>query len=364
LYNSAERALIEEIRRETSFRIEEKEKEINIISSLLEEISAELRELYSGSRKLSPDEQKAAENRLKSLQEDYLAMMGHLQDERSRILEESRARETEVQTQIENRTRQSTPGAARGTVDAAHEMDRLSGEQRQSAAVEAQMVAFFSNLNGQIAENKFDEAAGTVQAMKDFLNTPAFQTLRSMRERKDIYAQAINSFEAMIHEARPGKQDITAGPPPQNDPNIEKMLADLEEKNAMLEQDLAGKNRTIAALNSGSSGSARLIAEKDRQITALNSGNNNLNRTIAEKDRQIAVLNSGNDNLNRTIAEKDRQITALNSGNADLNRTVKTQGDSLDKIKGIVWDKDLDDMSFNEIRDSVAQIQRALESLQ
>jgi chromosome segregation ATPase len=376
VYNSAERALIEEIRRETAFRIEEKEKEINLILSLLEKTSAELEELNSGNWELSA-EQQAAENRLKALLEDYRFTLGNLQNERSLILEESRMQEIGLQARF--RVRET---------DSAHsEMDGLSGEQKQAAAVETQMVAFFSNLNDQIVENKFDEAMETVQAIKDFLNTPAFQTLRTVQARKSIYAQAINSFETMILEARTDKPsaiaDTGALPPPQSDPGTEKMLAELEQKNARLEQSLAEKDKTITALSSGNTNSAQLLAEKDSQIASLRSDvarqttendsqiqslRSDMARQTTEKDSQIESLRS---DIARQTAEKDSQIASLRSDvarqttqNDNLNRTIKTQGDSLNRIREIVRDPDLDNMSPAAIRESVAQIQRALEAVQ
>ena len=85
VYNSAERALIEEIRKETASRIDAKESEIALVVSRLEGVDAELRELHSSNQELSV-EQIAAEERLTSLQAEYLAGLATLQDERSQIL--------------------------------------------------------------------------------------------------------------------------------------------------------------------------------------------------------------------------------------------------------------------------------------
>jgi len=373
VYNSAERALIEEIRRETSSRIEEKENEIKLISSQLEEINAELREFYSSDQKNA--DRQTAENRLKALQENYLAAMGRLQNERSQILEESRAREAEIQAQAKSRAGESAHNAEQASAAQA-ELDRLSAEQTQAAAVEAQMGAFFSNLNSQIAENKFNEAAETVKAMKDFLNAPAFQSLRSVQARKDMYAQAINSFETMIEEAR------------RNSTPEDERLAELEKKNTELEKDLAEKDKTIDALSSQGSGTARrlndlnntlqkqnsqLAADLDKQTKEKNNQINSLkterDKQLAEKDNQIASLKTDRDNQiaekDRQITEKDNQIASIRADNTrqvnDLNLTIRTQGDSLGRIKGIVSGKNIDAMALADIRESFVQIQNVME---
>jgi chromosome segregation ATPase len=327
VYNAAERALIEEIRKETSSRLEDKESEIYLISSQLESIDAELRVLTSGNGELSA-EQKAVENRLKTMREEHRTTLSSLQNDRSRILEESRMRESSLQAQLENRTRDFALAPEQGSagVDVNRdEIDRLSREQAQAAAVEAQIGALFTSLNGKIKENRLDEAAEIIKTMRSFLNTPAFQSLRSIQARKELYTQAINSFETMIEEARKNQAALASGIAP-TDEAVEKIVADLWEKNDKLEKE---------------------NAEKDRRIAAINSDGGNINRRLNE--------------LESTVSERDNRIRSLETTNNTQRQTIAEQKRSIDAIQEVVQGRNIRNMAVGELERSLERIQEALE---
>jgi septal ring factor EnvC (AmiA/AmiB activator) len=141
LYNSAERALIQEIRRETTQELKAKEREIGLILDKLTGVDEELRELYSSNQELTA-EQKAVEADLQRLQEEYRSSLSSLQDERSQILETSRIREANLRAQFDERANELKAQAeqSREALSSARiELERLSGDQEKGAAVEAQL---------------------------------------------------------------------------------------------------------------------------------------------------------------------------------------------------------------------------------
>jgi chromosome segregation ATPase len=332
VYNAAERALIEEIRKETSSRLKEKETEISLINSQLEGIDTELRELLSNNQELNT-EQKTTQSRLKSMQDAHRKALSSLQEERSDILEEARTRESSLQAQLEGRIRElalASQSAAGGDVSY-DEIDRLSREQTQAAAVEAQMAALFTSLNNKINLNQFDEAAEVVKTMRSFLNTPAFRGLRSIQERKELYTQAINSFEKIIDEARRNQAALSSGIAPTND-DAEKVNADLWDRIGRLEKEIADKDKTLASLNSGSGDSQRRITELQREAT--------------EKDGQIRSLQASNNTLTRD--------------NATLSQTNANQKRAIDTIQDVVKGEPLKDRSWAQLERDTERIQEAL----
>jgi chromosome segregation ATPase len=362
VYNSAERALIEEIRKETSSRLEAKEREIALINSKLASIDTELQGLYSNDGEWDEYKQ-AAEDQLKATQEEYLATLAQLQDERSRILEESRTREASLQMQLENRTRElalvSQQSAA--AIDLArNELARLSVEQTQDTAVEAQMEAFFINLNTQITENRLDDAAATVKSMRNFLNTPGFQSLRSVQARRELYTQAINSFETIIETARKNPTSTVAGSgtPPDN---VEKLLADLQDKNTLLEQNLIEKDKTIESLSSGESGMTRRITELEGSVTALRTMSTALEASSNEKNTRIQSLENENATLNQTVNARSTTITRLENENNALNQAVNARNNTITRIEDVVQGKAIADMTIGELTESLARIREALQ---
>jgi chromosome segregation ATPase len=355
VYNTAERALIDTIRKETSSRLETKENEISVITSQLEDIDAQLRELHSSNKELSV-EQKTAEDQLKSLQTEYRSALASVQDERSRILEESRAREASLQSQLESRTRElalvSKQNAA--IVDLAfNEMEQLSGEQNQTAIVEAQMGAFFANLNNKINENRLDEASEIVQSMRNFLNTPAFQGLRAIQARKEMYAQTINTFETLIEEMRRNQAALATGVM-SLDRSAEKTLADLKEENDQLKK----------TMQMSSSDTVKQLAEMKKKVDGLENDKKTLTASSAEKENQIKALNRETERLNGVIQDRENTIAARNNTITVNDRTIANRNDVLGRIRSeIEGGKAVDDMSFNEIRESLAKIQNAMRGL-
>ena len=343
VYNSAERALIEEIRKETSSQLEEKENEIAQIAGKLEDIDLELQELYSSNQELTA-EQQAAEKQLRSLQDEYRNTLTNLHDERSNILEEAREREVILQTQLENRTRElaMTAEQSAAAIDhARNEMDRLGREQAQASSIEAQMSAFFANLNTQIRENRLDKASETLQSMRQFLNIPAFTAISSMQARKELYAQAIDSFETLIEDAR---KNPYAG---STDDTADKILADLREQNARLERDLAGKNETITALSSEGTGAAQRLADLENSVSALRTTNTALEQSTSEKDSRINSL--------------ETEVNRLTPEVSALNQTVTARDNTITNVREILQGADLANMSYNQLNESLERIQQALE---
>jgi chromosome segregation ATPase len=344
VYNTAERELIAAIRAETFSRLESKESEISQMSAKLAGIDSELQTLYANSNELNAD-QMADGNRLKSLQEEYRSSLSLLQDERSNILEESRSREASLQAQLESRTRELAIVAEQSitAIDVARgEMDRLSREQSQAAAIEAQMGALFANLNNKIRENQFDEAVEIIHTMRSFLNTPSFQGIRSIQERKELYTQTINSFETMVEAARRNSGAAVVETVTVTDENAEKVLADLIAKNTQLEQTVREKELTISALSSGD--------KKDQRITELESSNN--------------TLRNMSDTFERNSAERLEQVRRLEREKQDLQGQVKSRTDAITEIQTILQGgKPLADMTFNELNEMSAQISEVLRNV-
>jgi chromosome segregation ATPase len=312
VYNSAERALIEEIRKETESRIAAKEQEIALIVSKLEGVDEELRELYSSNQELSA-EQLAVEDRLRSLQAEYRSSLIVLQDERSSILEDSRSRETSLRAQLEARIRELAAASERNESalsSARSELEWLSREQEKAAAIEAQLGGSFAVVNGQILKNQLAEALETLRVMRDFLNTPAFQAIRSIQARKDLYAQAIDSMEAMVEETR---RNQVSGQPSGVD--TEQSLTELMSENARLEENIAGLTRTIEAVNSQGSGLTLRLTELESQAADLRTAN-------SELQTRAASLETERTSLTQTVAARDNTITELRSQNAARDNTI------------------------------------------
>jgi chromosome segregation ATPase len=313
VYNSAERALIEEIRRETASRIAAKEQEIASIVSKLADVDMELQKLHSSNEELSA-EQLAAEEQLTALKTEYHSSLAILQDERSLILEDARAREANLRAQLEARIRELAAASEQNEAalsSAQSELERLSAEQQTAASIEAQMAGYFALVNDRIRESEFTAAAETLGSMRGFLNTPAFQGIRSIQARKDLYAQAINAMEAIVEAAIKSQSAFSLS----GAEAAETALAELQEKNAMLEESVTALSRTVEAASSQGSSLTRRLSELESQAAALRSTN-------ADLEKRAVSLEGEKITLSQTVADRETAINDLRSQNAARDNTI------------------------------------------
>ena len=316
VYNSAERALIEEIRKETASRIAAKEEEIVSVVSKLADVDAELQKLHSSNEELSA-EQLAAEEQLTALREAYNSSLVTLQDERSLILEDARAREAGLRAQLEARIRElaavSQENAA-ALSSAQSELERLSAEQETAASIEAQMAGYFVLVNDHIRKSEFAAAAETLRSMRAFLDTPSFQGIRSIQVRKNLYVQVIGSIEAVVEEAVKNQIALPSLSAAAQDDAAE-ALAELQEENARLEESVAALSRSVEAANSQGSGLTRRITELESATAGLRAANSDL-------ERRAASLEDERTTLSQTLAARETAISDLRSQNAARDNTI------------------------------------------
>ncbi|MCL1954541.1 MAG: hypothetical protein FWF68_03235 [Spirochaetes bacterium] len=302
VYNLTEKALIEEIRRDTAQKIAVKDTEISTIASRLEEVDAQLAQLQSSAHELT-EEQLTAQERLIALQTSYREELSVLQEERSQILEDSRVKEARLRSQLEERTRELTM-VRQSTSD---ELERLTNEQQIIAAIDAQLAGGLASVSDLVNEGQYDKAAQVVESLYNFCNNNSMSSIRSYQLRKEIYNRTIDSMDTVIDEMRKFRSANADG------------IA-LFEKNAKLEETLSEMQKTVDAFSSGSTTQTRRLKELEDSVSALRSSVASYESSAAEKDRTISSLETEKSQLNRTVADlqavnttREQEITRLRS---------------------------------------------------
>ncbi|MCL2191504.1 MAG: hypothetical protein FWB79_05910 [Treponema sp.] len=208
VFSDTERRLIDEIRRETSASLAAKDLEINMLLASLSDIEAQLKALALGGEALTP-EQLEIQERLVSEQEERRAELAIAREDRSRILDGAWSRETTLRAQLvaveERRQGDDELDAARA------ELAELARDQAQAAAMESQVTGLFAGIYRQVAESNFFEAEQTIGNLREFLDAPAFQAVRGVQSRREVYVQAANTLETLLDIAYEAMRD---GPPP------------------------------------------------------------------------------------------------------------------------------------------------------
>jgi chromosome segregation ATPase len=388
-YNPAERALIEEIRRETSSLINAKENEISLIMSKLTGVDAELQNLQSSVETMMGDkeaelrremgeafaaerrrlvdqnlseaaiaermrqfdadriarmnteltayrqrldaERAASESNLQKLQEEYRASLSSLQDERSQILESSRAREAGLRAQLEARARELTDLSEQNQAalsSARSELERLSAGEEKAAVIEGQLGGYYGTVLNHVRAGRLDEAAAAVGALREFLASPAFAGSPALQSRREIYAASAGALDALI---RGGPQN--AGGLPAAGGETDRIITELRDRNARLEESVAELNRTIAAYSSQSSGLGQRIAETEGTASALRTLNQSLQQQVNDREQTIAGLQSQSAAQGEIIAAREARIAELQSVNAAQEETIANLNTQLESIR-------------------------------
>ncbi|MDR2363492.1 MAG: hypothetical protein LBD65_03655, partial [Spirochaetaceae bacterium] len=339
--NVTDRKLIQEIRRENEARIHEKEREISDILDKLSGVDGDMQSLQSSlesrmtqretelrermSRELDEerdrlirqnlseaaiaeqmrlfDEQRiarinvelavyreqldaeryAAELNLQRLQEDYRNNLAGLQAERAGILEASRVSESNLKAQLEEKTGEITQRYEQNqeALNAAREeLQHLADEQNRTALMERQMGGFYTLAQNHLREGMPEKAMETLTLMREFLETPSFQSVRAIQSQKESHLAAINTLSVAVEGILRGA--IPLAPP---DPRQEEELLALREENAAFTQTIADQTREIEAYRSQGTDLARTMREFEGTISSLRTQN-------TAQERDISALRS------------------------------------------------------------------------
>ena len=346
-----ERKLIQEIRQETSRRLKEKENEISDILSKLSAVDAEYQALYSSVETLT-EAQKERASYLLAMQAEYHSSLSGLEDEKDRILEDSRQREASLRTQAEERAGELSLQLDQSQAslgEAIEELGRLGAEQERVAGAEAQMGAFYAAVNNRIGAGRTDEASLTLLAMKEFLNAPSLRGIRSFEARKATHMAAIGAMEEAVEEVRRLGEEAKALereaaqareaaaqaretaaqagsaaqvlPPPvtaAEDNALTEAYAALQARFSALENRAADQEKIIAAYSSQGSEQGRMIAGFEASISelrteneALSSRNISQQQTLGRRDAENVALRQENESQRQQMAELNTTLSNL-----------------------------------------------------
>ena len=329
VYSSTERALIEEIRRETARELGKKEREIDLVTSQLNDVDAELHSLQA-SVDAEAEERKA---NLQRLHDQYNAALSELQDERSGILESARLREAAMKARFEAQAGELSAAAAENAarLDAARsELERLSGEQERAAAIDAQLSGFFTRAGGEIRAGNLEAAAGILKSARDFLDTPAFQGMRSFQSRRELYTAAAGTIEGMLGEL---ERSAVPGNSGAGESGAAELNAELTGRNAALERQVAELRETVTALSGEGSNLGQLLAESREAAATLRDLNQALEAANAERVQTIGALQAQNGVLTQTVADREAAVAELRGQNAAQAETIENLNAQLASIR-------------------------------
>ncbi|MCL1814882.1 MAG: hypothetical protein FWG27_03545 [Treponema sp.] len=274
-----ERALIREIRNE----INEKDAAIDTMIRRIAEAGEELNRLFS--LETLTNEQRGVVEKLQREQEEYQETLTQLQLERAGILTYARIKEAEAREKLET----------------------LSGDAEKAALVEMQLSGFYTGLSRQIEAGQYREAEKTLAALREFLATPSFSSIKTIQARQANDTALISTLSALIREAQ---------------------------KNTALSIP-AAEISELPPVPPGTGAEAELR----RQLTAQSASLTEQGSALTELQKNLTALQNRNDAILQSLTEKESQLDSLRATNTSQAQTIQSLQNTINSIRSAMEDQ-------------------------
>jgi chromosome segregation ATPase len=293
-----ERMLIQEIRNDTEHQIREKENQIGDVLLKLQAVDAEYKDLQVSIESMTAAQKQRAASLL-ILQEEYQRMLLGLNEEKAKILEDSRQREADLWASAEEKAKVLSAGTEQAwpELDAAmEELRKLGTEQERANRAEREMSGFYAALNSLIESGRLDEAMATITSVREFLDAPSLRGIRVFEARKQTHLAAIDAMGKAIASSSGGAAIYDAAQ---------------EETIAELMARATAQERLLAAYTAEGADQNKIIAEYAAALTQLESSNADQKDALNNKDSEIQTLKT-------EVVQREQRETDLNSSMAVL----------------------------------------------
>ena len=322
-------------------------------------VEAQLRELIASGMAMTP-EQRAAYERLRSQQEELSGALALAWEERSLILDEARAREAELQAQLNARIHDLDPRHTPAPeLEVMHdEFARLSMEQAQAERAEILIASLFASARRQIAENRFHEADETIISLRMILNDPAFQASSATHLRREFYVHATDTLEELLTRYGIANEAMRIGVlPPDRDAEIR-----LEQEIARLTEKLEAMEHVINTMYMAEADWTQLVTQLENSIGNLQSTNASLNSQMGSLQSENTIMNSRMGTLQQDNTALNSRASNLQSENAALNSQVGSIQQENETLNSQVGTLQQDNITLNSQMGNLRQENTTLNS--
>ncbi|HUX38020.1 MAG TPA: hypothetical protein VMV44_08955 [Rectinemataceae bacterium] len=134
-------------------------------------------------------ERVAADLNYQKLKDEYAKNMSVLGDERKQILDAAKAKEDQLRSTMDARTKEleAQGSQARAALDQAKaELARLQTQRDAAQAAEDRIVGLYSSIRQAFQDRRFDAAAQAADALAGYLNDPSVATLSALQARRPL----------------------------------------------------------------------------------------------------------------------------------------------------------------------------------
>ncbi|MDR2519060.1 MAG: hypothetical protein LBD13_06570 [Spirochaetaceae bacterium] len=285
------------------------------------------------------------ETSLRRQQEARLQKQAASYGERARLIENARIKEENLLMEFGGFGETETPGAVPDEAPGnpvQEELMAMAGERERAQRIEEELSGFCTLLAGHIKAGNLQKAADTLALARTFINTPSFQRLRYLNERRGFYLSVLDGFSALADDRLRGTAPAPPVSPDQTgqealEQQYARIITEMKAQYAELEQAANEKDAAIAALEAQSrraSSNAGGPADQElkQAVNALKMQNASLQQAVNTRDATINTLRAQVSNA-PVQSGNSRDINALQTQNASLQQAVNTRDAAINTLR-------------------------------
>jgi hypothetical protein len=155
--------------------------------------AANAKELDSYRAKAEEDRRKS-EAALKEQQDQFNASLAQANAERQKVVSDSKQREADLQAQLAQKTQESETAQAR----AQKQLEALTSAKQQEDLAAQQLVGLYAVAQSDIAARDFKKALTSLQAIGNYVNSPDVTALSGMAKRRSVDIFIVDSLRSLV----------------------------------------------------------------------------------------------------------------------------------------------------------------------
>jgi hypothetical protein len=162
--------------------------------------TAEFNRQLEDFRKKAEVDKAAEDARLTQAREEYQRNISGLNDERKTILDEAKKREDQLRASLDAKAKElegQSAAAKAGLAKAQSELSQLEDQRSKQQAAEDRILGLYGSIRGALRERRFEDALASVSALDSYLNDPALLSVPGIQSRREadlFVADALGSL--------------------------------------------------------------------------------------------------------------------------------------------------------------------------
>jgi hypothetical protein len=177
------------------------------VSQLEARKNSEFTEQVEAFRRQADEERRKSEANLRALESEFNANLARANEDRQKVLADSKKREEELRVQLDQRTRELESDK----VKAEAALRALASQKEKEDLAVGQLVGMYTVAKADIAAKDYSRALQSLQAIRDYVNSDEVVALPAIARRREVDLFVVDSLTGLVKgEAEKPKTDTAS----------------------------------------------------------------------------------------------------------------------------------------------------------